>query len=342
MKTLLLDTKGDEYINICSDIVKKSGIVALPTETVYGLCANALDESAVKKIFKAKGRPQDNPLIVHISGLKDVEKYAKNIPESAYLLFEKFWPGPLTVILKKRDIISDLITANHDTVALRLPNNRVMQNIIKKSGVPLAAPSANLSGRPSPTEFSHVVEDMNGKIDAIVDGGKCDIGVESTVISLIDDPIILRPGFITIEEIEKFLPTVKLYDKVFSEINEKEKVLSPGMKYRHYAPKSPLICVIGEDNKAANYINSNLEINTFCIVFDNESHLYKTKNIITYGIKQMPNTLLKNLYSALRKADSYNAEKIYIHCPEMDKEFNALYNRIILASSHNVIYLGNK
>ncbi|PKM62719.1 MAG: threonylcarbamoyl-AMP synthase [Firmicutes bacterium HGW-Firmicutes-21] len=341
MKTLLLDTKGDEYINICSDIIKKSGIVALPTETVYGLCANALDESAVRKIFKAKGRPQDNPLIVHVSDIKDVEKYAKNVPDSAYLLFEKFWPGPLTVILKKRNIISNLITANHDTVALRIPNNIIIQNIIKKSGVPLAAPSANISGRPSPTEFSHVVEDMNGKIDAIVDGGKCVIGVESTVISLIDEPIILRPGFITIEEFKKYLPTVKLYERVSNEINDKEKILSPGMKYRHYAPKSPLICVIGEYNKAASYINSKLETNTFCIIFDNESQLYKTKNIITYGVKEDPNTLLKNLYSALRKADSYNAEKIYIHCPEMVNKFSALYNRLILASSHNVIHLEN-
>ncbi|HOI18863.1 MAG TPA: L-threonylcarbamoyladenylate synthase [Candidatus Woesearchaeota archaeon] len=236
-KTLLLSNKN---IDIASKIIKKGGLVAFPTETVYGLGANALDQTAVCKIFKAKGRPIDNPLIVHISSKSQLSKLVKKIPIIAKRLIKEFWPGPLTLIFEKKQIVPNNVTCGLDTVAIRMPNNKIALNLIKKSATPIAAPSANLSGRPSPTMFKHVIEDLDGKIDAIIDGGKTKIGLESTVLDITKTPaLILRPGGITKEMIEKVIGKVELFEVTKPLKNPP----SPGLKYRHYAPKAKIILI---------------------------------------------------------------------------------------------------
>jgi L-threonylcarbamoyladenylate synthase len=235
--TLIL--KSDET-QIGSTIIKKGGLVAFPTETVYGLGANALNKRAVSKIFKAKGRPADNPLIVHVSAKTQVSLIALKIPKSAQFLMKKFWPGPLTLIFKKRDIVPENVTCNLSTVAIRMPKNRIALDLIKKSGVPIAAPSANISGKPSPTTCMHVIEDLFGKVDAIIDGGKTKIGIESTVLDITKEPaIILRPGGVTREMIEKVIGKVELFESKKPIKNPP----SPGLKYRHYSPNAKVILI---------------------------------------------------------------------------------------------------
>ncbi|MBQ6568765.1 MAG: threonylcarbamoyl-AMP synthase, partial [Clostridia bacterium] len=237
METLLL--RGDENgIKKAAEILKSGGLCAIPTETVYGLAANSLDPQAVEKIFAAKGRPQDNPLIIHIAETDEIYRYVTDFCQKAKKLTEKFWPGPLTVILPKSKEVPDVVTCGMDSVAVRMPSNPIAHKIIKECKVALAAPSANISGRPSPTSFEHVYEDMNGKIDAIVDGGQCRYGLESTVISfLTDPPRLLRPGAVTPENIEETIGEIVIDDAVKNKLAEGQKVLSPGMKYKHYAPK---------------------------------------------------------------------------------------------------------
>ena len=230
MKTLILN---ENEIEKAADIIKNGGLVAMPTETVYGLAANALDGKAVAKIFKAKGRPMDNPLIVHISDISQIYPLVREFPEKARILAEKFWAGPLTIILPKSDIIPDEVSAGLDTVAIRFPSNKIAQALISKS-MPLAAPSANLSGSPSPTNARHVFDDMNGRIDAIIDGGECEVGVESTVITLATDtPRLLRPGGITVEQLREAIGDVIIDDAVLNPLKSGEKAASPGMKYKH-------------------------------------------------------------------------------------------------------------
>jgi len=226
-----------ELIRIASDFIKHGKLVAFPTETVYGLGASALSKKSVSKIFKAKGRPSDNPLIVHVSSKKDVDKLAKVVPRIAFSLMDRFWPGPLTFVLEKKSIIPGNVTAGLKTVAIRMPNNKIALELIKKSG-PIAAPSANLSGKPSGTSVKHVIQDFNGKIDCIVDGGNTKIGLESTVVDLTTNPpLLLRPGFVTLEQLRRHIPNIQ----VKSKIKSGEKVSSPGMKYRHYAPRAKVV-----------------------------------------------------------------------------------------------------
>lgn len=224
-------------------IIRRGGLIAFPTETVYGLGANALDKKAVKKIFKAKGRPSDNPLIVHIADFTELFRLVKKIPKITEILAKKFWPGPLTLIFLKKKIVPNKVTAGGNTVAIRIPKNKTALKLIKDSGFPIAAPSANLSGRPSPTTAQHVFEDLGEKIDLIIDGGKTDIGVESTVVDLtVNPPQILRPGGISFEELKKIIPNIYFHSSLLGEkLKNNEKVKSPGIKYRHYAPKAPLI-----------------------------------------------------------------------------------------------------
>ena len=253
MKTLILD---ENDIEKAAEIIKNGGLVAMPTETVYGLAANALDGKAVARIFKAKGRPMDNPLIVHISDISQIDSLVREFPEKARILAEKFWAGPLTMILPKSDIIPDEVSAGLDTVAIRFPSNKIAQALIAKS-MPLAAPSANLSGSPSPTNARHVFDDMNGRINAIIDGGECEVGVESTVITLsTDTPRLLRPGGITVEQLRKAIGNVIIDDAVLNPLKSGEKAASPGMKYKHYAPKAHIILLEGSDSDFIEYVNS--------------------------------------------------------------------------------------
>ncbi|MBR5217671.1 MAG: threonylcarbamoyl-AMP synthase, partial [Oscillospiraceae bacterium] len=233
-------------------ILRRGGLVGIPTETVYGLGADGLNEDAVRRIFEAKGRPQDNPLILHVASALWLERYCENVPECAYELARRFWPGPLTMILPRKSIVPLRTTGGLETVGVRCPDHAVTLAIIEAAGVPIAAPSGNTSGRPSPTAAQHMVEDMMGKIDAIVDGGACSVGVESTIIDLtVAPPRLLRPGGLPLEALEEVLGEVAVDKAVKEKLAEGEKARAPGMKYRHYAPKAPVTVVTGDPRRSA-------------------------------------------------------------------------------------------
>lgn len=252
MKTKIITIQSNQDLEFqlqeAAEIIKKGGLVAFPTETVYGLGANALDSSAVKSIFIAKGRPSDNPVIIHIANPTEISKYAKEIPEVAFTLAKKFWPGPLTLVLKKREIIPSEVTAGASTVTIRLPDHKIAQTLIKLAGVPIAAPSANTSGRPSPTTAQHVLADLDGKVDLVIDGGPASVGLESTVLDLILEPaMVLRPGQVTFEELQHYLPNLQTLTQLVSSENI---VRSPGMKYKHYSPKSAVVLIHAQSTEA--------------------------------------------------------------------------------------------
>ena len=258
-----------EKIAEAAEILSGGGLLAIPTETVYGLGANGLDETAVLHIFEAKGRPQDNPLILHIPDAGWLERYCADVPESAYRLAERFWPGPLTMILPKKDVVPYRTTGGLETVGMRCPDHAVTRAIIENAGVPVAAPSANLSGRPSCTSAEHVREDMDGKIDGIVDGGACSVGVESSIIDLtVTPPRLLRPGGLPLESLREILGEVAVDKAVTQKLGEGEKPRAPGMKYRHYAPKAPLTVVTGDHRAAARYILANAPKGSGIICFE--------------------------------------------------------------------------
>ncbi len=312
-------------------------MVAIPTETVYGLAANALDAVAVGKIFLAKGRPQDNPLIVHIADLSWVEKLVKVIPPMAQKLFDAFWPGPLTVVLPCSALIPSVVTAGLDTVAIRMPANKIALAIIKEAGFPLAAPSANLSGSPSPTSAAHCIADLMGKVSAIVDGGTCTVGVESTVITLATEkPTLLRPGGITLEQLEAIIGEVVVDKSITKQIPVGQKVHSPGMKYKHYAPKAKVIIIKGETADVVRYINANADKDSAVLCFEGEQDLFPFKSL-SYGTKDNATSQAKNLFGALRESDKLDVKKIYARCPSMNGVGLAVYNRLLRAAGFEVI-----
>ncbi len=300
----------------------------MPTETVYGLCADALNEAAVQKIFKAKGRPADNPLIVHISDLSQIEDLSYGLPEGALKLTEKFWPGPLTVIVKKKSTVPDITSGGLSTVAIRFPKNPVIKKVMELSGCVIAAPSANISGSPSPTNFKHVKEDMFGRIDAIVDGGDCEIGVESTVVSFVDDtPRILRPGGVTAEQIKEILPDVIIDKGVYSSV---KKALSPGMKYKHYAPKAEVYLINAKSSVFCNFVNRE-NIAALCLKEDEQ------KLSVPYvSLGEKPE---KNLFSALRTLDEKGFKTVAAHAPNLEGVGLAVYNRLIRSCGFKTINL---
>ena len=251
--------KDIKFIEEAGDIIRDGGTVAFPTETVYGLGANALDEEAVKKIFIAKGRPQDNPLIVHVCS-KNISELVKEVPEVAQRMIDKFWPGPLTIILEKNDIIPNMTSANLNTVGIRMPSSEIALKLIELSKRPIAAPSANISGRPSPTEVERCIEDLNGKVDYIIGGESSDIGVESTIIDCtVNPPLVLRPGGITLEMLKEIDSNIEIDSALKSKPTENFKPKAPGMKYRHYAPKAHLKIIKGKNEKTIEIINEILE-----------------------------------------------------------------------------------
>lgn len=341
MNTLLLKNTTDD-IQKSAQILKNGGLVGIPTETVYGLAANALDGTAVSKIFKAKGRPMDNPLIVHIADFSDIERYnlVSKIPDSAKALAKAFWPGPLTIIMKKSDVIPDEVSAGLDTVAIRFPSHPVAQSVIKTADVPLAAPSANLSGSPSPTTAEHVMKDLCGKIDAVLDGGTSDVGVESTVITLVTDvPRILRPGGITLEQLKSVLGMVDVDDAVFHKLAEGKKVASPGMKYKHYAPKANVILLKCSDDEYINYVNKNAGDGVAALCCDED---IKMLNVTAFSLGKRNDyqTQAHRLFDELRRIDDDgNVKIVYSRLPSTKGVGMAVYNRIIRAAGFEVIDL---
>ena len=282
MNTLLLGTK-DEDISLAASFIKNGEVVGMPTETVYGLAANALNPQAVERIFKAKGRPSDNPLIVHIADFNDIEKYnlVSEVTEVARLLAEKFWPGPLTIIMPKSEAVPKITTGGLDTVAVRFPADVNAQRLIKASDCPIAAPSANISGSPRPTTAAHVYSDMQGKIPAIIDGGECQVGLESTVVSVKGDVVtVLRPGGVTVEDLSSVYDKVEVCDAVLNKLKEGETALSPGMKYKHYSPNARVCLVKGSDEAFCNFVNEKDSKTTVALCYEDDKEFIKIPTIV--------------------------------------------------------------
>lgn len=330
----------DKAIGLACKLLKNGEIVGVPTETVYGLAGDSRNSEAIKKIFAAKGRPADNPLIVHISNLDMLEGIVREIPNDAKILAENFWPGPLTIIMPKGDKICNETCAGLDSVGVRMPSHPIAREIISKSGVPFSAPSANLSGKPSPTTAEDVFEDMNGRIPLIIDGGECQAGVESTVISVLDDtPIILRPGVITKEMLENVLNKTVLVAKAVTDgVKKDEKVLSPGMKYKHYAPKAEVTILKGTIDKFIKFVSENKTDKTRVLCFDGEEKLFNIP-AISYGSEKDAISQAHKLFSALRKLDETDAETVFARCPETDGVALAVYNRLIRSAGFKIIEL---
>lgn len=338
MNTLLLGT-DEKDIKTAGEILSQGGLVGIPTETVYGLAADALNGKAVADIFKAKGRPMDNPLIVHISSMDDIEKFslAADFNEKATSLAKAFWPGPLTIIVKKGESIPDEVSAGLNTVAIRFPENKIAQEIISAANTPLAAPSANLSGSPSPTTAKHVMDDMNGKIQAVVDGGSCTVGLESTVITVATEiPRLLRPGGITVEEIEKVIGKIDVDNAVLHQLEEGAKVSSPGMKYKHYAPKAKVVLLRGNDESYIDFVNNNKQEGVAALCY-NEDVSFLSVEAFSLGNKKDYNLQAKRLFDCLRKIDDNPKIKlVYARCPKPDGVGMAVYNRLIRAAGFEV------
>lgn len=331
MKTTILKNTIED-IKKAGDIIKNGGLVAFPTETVYGLGANGLDEKAVRKIYEAKGRPKDNPMILHVSKKEDIYKIAKDINDDAKRLIEKFWPGPLTIVVNRNNKIPNITTGGLNTVGVRMPSDKTAIKLIEEAGVPIAAPSANISGKPSPTKAEHVIKDLFGKIDGIIEGEKSQVGIESTVVSTIGDKVvILRPGQITHQDIEATLGKKILLDPSLEKgINDNEIApMSPGMKYKHYAPEAEMVIIDGEEDKVREEICKRKSIlesqgkKVGVLLFDKEDH----------------DTAAKNLFAELRKMDEESIDYIIAGAVKEDGVGYAIMNRMLKSSGYNIVYV---
>ncbi len=337
-QTLYLSEKDAQTPAVAARIIQNGGLVALPTETVYGLGANGLDENAVARIFIAKGRPQDNPLILHVADVSQLDSICHDIPASAWLLAEAFWPGPLTMVLPARDTVPKATTAGLKTVAVRCPDHALTREVIRLAGAPIAAPSANLSGKPSTTTAAHVKADHDGNIDAIVDGGKCRVGVESTIVDLTETPPrLLRPGGITPEQLIAVLGDLIVDKAVTAQLGKDEVVKAPGMKYRHYAPKAPVVIISGSREAAARYIHRHYQPGERVLCFTEELSLYEGCAPLSYGMESEPQTLSAGLFDALRQLDSAGVTRIYARCPVGGGIAYAVQNRLKKAAAFQIV-----
>ncbi len=345
MKTEYLKITGtpsdNDIINKAAEVIKSGGIVAIPTETVYGLAGSALIESSAEKIYMAKGRPADNPLIVHIAYPEDAEKIAYPT-ETFYKLAKKFMPGPLTVILKKRDIIPSTVTAGLDTVGIRCPSNPIAHKLIEVSGHPIAAPSANRSGIPSHTTAGHVLADMDGRIDMIIDGGDCEFGLESTVIKLDgNDCVILRPGAVTADMLAEVCDKVVVSPAVVEpSLANNIKPESPGMKYKHYAPKADVNLIDADEDAFVNYVRENAHGKYGLLVPNEDAGYFSGGVMLLLGPRGDAKEASRRLFSLLRRADELNLETVYAKLPSASGEYLAFYNRIVRAAGCKIIKLG--
>ena len=338
MKTLRLSAGHPDTPELAAQILRRGGLVALPTETVYGLGADGLNPAAVSKIYEAKRRPGDNPMILHITGADQLELYCHDIPAVAYRLAERFWPGPLTMVLHARDHIPRRTTGGLSTVAMRCPRSLITRQIIGLVGSPIAAPSANLSGKPSTTTAEHVLHDHDGSIDAVVDGGPCAVGVESTIVDLTEDrPRLLRPGGISPEELLEVLGDLVIDESVTAELDPQAVAKAPGMKYLHYAPQEPVVIVAGSREKAAQYIRTHMEPTDRVLCFEEELPLYEGCNPLAYGRQDDVNSLSAGLFAALRILDDPSIHQVYARCPEGGGVAYAVQNRLKKAAAFHII-----
>jgi L-threonylcarbamoyladenylate synthase len=320
-------------------IILRGGLVVFPTETVYGIGGNALDGEASRRIYAVKGRPSDNPLIVHIETPEELHNYVASIPKTAEVLIRRFWPGPLTLILKKRPIVPDQTTAGLDTVAIRCPSHPAAQALIRACGVPIAAPSANISGRPSSTTFAHVVADLSGLVDAIIDGGDSPIGLESTVLDLTSQtPTILRPGSITKSMLETALGQAVLDASAIRTTNAPR---SPGMKYTHYAPQGEVVLLYGEMTAIATYANREIalhpDLKTAVICATDYAPLFTGCYVLPIGLIDAPEEVAKHLFSALREMDERHMKRIFIHAFSESEIGAAIMNRLLKAAGYKTV-----
>lgn len=337
MKTQVLPV-DENSIRLAAELLRQGGLVALPTETVYGIAADARNGEAVKKIFEAKGRPQDNPLIVHIAGMDMLNGIVAQVPERAVRLAQAFWPGPLTMVLPKGSEVSEVTCAGLDTVGVRMPSHPVVQQVIRASGVAFAAPSANLSGKPSPTNAQDTLADMDGRLPLILDGGECSVGVESTVVTLVGEhPMLLRPGYVTREQMEAVLgEEVLVSPAILEKLREGEIARSPGMKYKHYAPKAQVTIVKGDFERYCAYLRDHTAPGVWALCFDGEGQKLPTP-CIEYGKEGDGAAQAHRLFTALRELDKQGARVVYARCPASEGVSMAVYNRLIRAAAFRVV-----
>lgn len=347
MNTILrkvdVDNIDMEVIKEASDILHAGDMVAFPTETVYGLGADALDEMASKKIYAAKGRPSDNPLIVHVANEQQILPLVKEIPESARKLMKAFWPGPLTIIFNKSDVVPYGTTGGLDTVAIRMPNHKVALTLIEESNIPIAAPSANTSGRPSPTTAMHVMDDLNGKISMVIDGGAVGIGIESTIVDVTGDiPMILRPGYINKKMLEEVVGEVTIDKAILGPVSPDLKPKAPGMKYKHYAPKADFTMFDGNIDKVADRINELAEsyikkgYKVGIISSDESKDRYRYGEVISIGSRNNEISISKNLYKVLREFDDKQVDYILGETFRSEELGQAIMNRLLKAAGYQV------
>ncbi len=337
--------EAKELLAKAGEIIRSGGLVAFPTETVYGLGGDALNPESSRKIYAAKGRPSDNPLIVHVCDMESVYKIVKEVPPAAVKLADAFWPGPLTMIMQKNDRVPTETTGGLDTVAIRMPDNRIALGLIKESGGYIAAPSANTSGRPSPTVARYCVEDLSGKIEMIIDGGQVGIGLESTIVDLTGDkPMILRPGYITMEMLNDVLGNVDI-DRTIIDSSSTQRPKAPGMKYRHYAPKGQLTIVEGSQEKVAAYINERADDaraegkRVGVIGTDASRNLYRADVVKSVGDRSDESTIAHELFKVLREFDDENIDVMFSESFDDSGIGQAIMNRLLKAAGHNVIRL---
>ena len=339
METIILHPEKDENaIGEAAAILRRGGLLGIPTETVYGLGADGLNEDAVRRIFEAKGRPQDNPLILHIPDAGWLERCCVDIPGAAYALAERFWPGPLTMILPRRECVPLRTTGGLDTVGVRCPDHPVTRAIISAAGVPVAAPSGNTSGRPSPTCARHMMEDMMGKIDGIVDGGDCAVGVESTIIDLtVQPPRLLRPGGLPLESLEQVLGEIEVDKAVRQKLSDGEKAKAPGMKYRHYAPRAAVTVVTGSPHRSAAYIRAHLPEKAGVICFDEYAPLFAGHVVHLLGAQSDKLSQAQHVFDALRTFDATDVTEIFAQCPDESGLGLAVGNRLKKAAGFHTV-----
>lgn len=339
MNTIVFHPESDpNAVRDAAAILRRGGLLGIPTETVYGLGADALNEDAVSRIFLAKGRPQDNPLIIHVPDASWLERYCRDVPPAAYRLAERFWPGPLTMILPRRDIVPLQTTGGLETVGVRCPNHPVTLAIIEAAGVPIAAPSGNTSGRPSPTTAAHMIEDLDGRIDGIVDGGPCTVGVESTIIDLtVTPPRLLRPGGLPLESLRQVLGEVAVDKAVTGLLAAGERPRAPGMKYRHYAPHAPVTVVTGEPERSARRIQGLLSDTAGVICFDEYAPLFPGHIIHKLGPAADKSAQARHVFDALRTFDGTDVTEIFAQCPDDGGLGLAVANRLKKAAGFHLI-----